>query len=312
MVTTRNQTSTDDVPTPSPTKRTTRTSTGNGGTAKSPTQETASPPATPIGASAATSTSRRSGWSHTPSNVTLIWLAISLPLVIWDTGYVLLRPHSMPGGKLHSPIWSPYELYGRIDYVYGLKALETQNGWTAAQGSVNMLETAAYLVYLYIVYAYGEQEPIQGRGAPSKNIMGQLRGLSESRTLSGKLAAWAVLLGYSTASLTFWKTILYCLFTTPSHVNQIALTNHRAARSFLRLPQYRPQRLVDPLVLVDHPQRSVDHLPILYDVRLLGRDPTRPGNCHWQQQEDEVVISRCPHSRCLFVSWRHLISNPMY
>lgn len=26
-------------------------------------------------------------WAHTPSNFTIIWLAISLPLVIWDTAY---------------------------------------------------------------------------------------------------------------------------------------------------------------------------------------------------------------------------------
>ncbi|KXT13662.1 hypothetical protein AC579_4995 [Pseudocercospora musae] len=215
MVTTRNNTSTDDAPAqPSPTKRVTRTSTANGKSsarsAKSPTRETASPPATPTRTRAPTSATL-TGWSHTPSNLTLIWLVISLPLVVWDTGYVLLRPHSMPGGKFHKPLWIPYELYGTVDYVYGFKALESNNGWTAAQGWVNALETAAYGVYLYIVYKYGEQEPIQGRGAPDKSVMGQLRALSESRTLSGKYATGAVLLAYSTAFLTFWKTVLYWL-----------------------------------------------------------------------------------------------------
>lgn len=118
----------------------------------------------------------------------------------------------MPGGKFHKPLWAPYELYGTVDHVYGFQALESNNGWTAAQGWVNALETASYLVYLYIVYNYGRQEAIQGRGAPDKNFMGRLKGLSESRTLSGKCATYAVLLAYSTAFLTFWKTVLYCKF----------------------------------------------------------------------------------------------------
>ncbi|KAF2717472.1 hypothetical protein K431DRAFT_334045 [Polychaeton citri CBS 116435] len=150
-------------------------------------------------------------WSHTPSNLTLLWLAISLPLVIWDTGYVLLRPHSMPGGALHSPIWTPYGLYGQIDYTYGFEALYTGLGFTGAQATVNAIETTAYLVYLYVVYAYGEQDSQQGRGAPSKKTMGPLSGLSESRTLYGQPAARAVLLAFTTASITFAKTVIYVL-----------------------------------------------------------------------------------------------------
>ena len=29
------------------------------------------------------------GWSHTPSTPTLLWLAVSLPLVAWDMSYVV-------------------------------------------------------------------------------------------------------------------------------------------------------------------------------------------------------------------------------
>lgn len=115
----------------------------------------------------------------------------------------------MPGGKLHW-IWAPYDLYGTVDYAYSMAALEDRYGWTGAQGFFNALETIAYLVYLYIVYTYGEQEPIQGRGAPSKSFMGQLRGLSESRTVYGRMAAIAVLLGFTTATVTWAKTVLYC------------------------------------------------------------------------------------------------------
>ncbi|KAL2264172.1 hypothetical protein VTK26DRAFT_878 [Humicola hyalothermophila] len=43
-------------------------------------------------------------WSYTPGRLTLFWVAISLPLVAWGAAYVLLRPHSMPGGSLHWPL----------------------------------------------------------------------------------------------------------------------------------------------------------------------------------------------------------------
>lgn len=172
---------------------------------------------TPRGSSGtAASRQRRDGWSHTPSNLTLIWLAVSLPLVIWDTGYVLLRPYSMPGGALHKPIWSPYALYGTVDHVYGFEAWEARNGWTAAQGSVNALETVAYLLYAYVVYTYGQQEATQGRGAPAKGAMGRLAALSESRTVYGGWAVLAVLLAYTTAWLTFSKTVLYCKSCLPA------------------------------------------------------------------------------------------------
>jgi hypothetical protein len=47
---------------------------------------------------------RKGQWSHTPSNLAIIWLCVSLPLVAWDTGYVMLRPLTMPGGSLHWPL----------------------------------------------------------------------------------------------------------------------------------------------------------------------------------------------------------------
>lgn len=144
-------------------------------------------------------------WSHTPSNLTLLWLAISLPLVIWDTGYVLLRPHSMPGGKYHWPLWVPYELYGRTDYVYGWKAWNEHNGFTAAQGWMNVVETLGYLFYAYIVFTEGKQSIKQGRGAPTDGGK-----LSESRTVRGQAAGLAVLVGYSASIMTISKTVLYC------------------------------------------------------------------------------------------------------
>nr|POF17381.1 hypothetical protein CFP56_65248 [Quercus suber] len=203
----------------SPTKRSTRTS-------------TAAPTASPTkaafatrssrGASSTTSTSAQSAWSHTPSNLSLLWLAVSLPLVIWDTGYILLRPYSMPGGALHAPIWTPYKLYGEVDYVYGFKAYETRHGWPGTQSWFNVLETLGYFAYLYVVYTYGVTDERPGRGAPEPDAMPSgLRGLAQSRTVQGRAAAAVVLLGYSVISLTFFKTIMYMLIEVCSGFDNI-------------------------------------------------------------------------------------------
>lgn len=146
-------------------------------------------------------------WSHTPSHLTLFWLAVSLPLVLWDTGYVLLRPHSMPGGALHAPIWTPYELYGSVDHFYGWPAYNEQDGFTAAQSALNAVETLGYVVYLWIVWEYGRQEGSRGRGAPEPESVGAL---GRARTVRGRMAAWAVLVGFGAALMTLSKTVLYC------------------------------------------------------------------------------------------------------
>jgi hypothetical protein len=127
-------------------------------------------------------------WVHSPSNLSILWLIISLPLVLWDTGYVLLRPHSMPGGSLHS-LWTPYALYGTIDYIYGWPAYNSHNGFTAAQATMNIAETVLYIWYLWLIYASGE-----------------------NKVISGRVAGVAALVGFSAAVMTLSKTLLYCEF----------------------------------------------------------------------------------------------------
>ncbi|RDA82581.1 hypothetical protein CP532_0913 [Ophiocordyceps camponoti-leonardi (nom. inval.)] len=127
----------------------------------------------------------RDVWAHVPSRATLFWMAVSLPLVAWDTIYVLGRPHTMEGGALHWPLWVPYKLYGEVDYIYGWKAFNARNGFTAAQGMLNLVESAMYLLYLGLFFR------------------------SPSRRLDGRPAAVAVLVGFSAAVMTLSKTVLY-------------------------------------------------------------------------------------------------------
>lgn len=59
----------------------------------------------------------------------------------------------------------------------------------------------AYGVYLGWVLGGGG---VKGKGR-----------ILEGRTLEGRRAAWAVLVGFSAASLTFYKTVMYCMFFFP-------------------------------------------------------------------------------------------------
>jgi len=113
----------------------------------------------------------------------------------------------MPGGKLHWPIYVPYELYGKTDYIYGWKAFNEGNGFTSAQGFLNIIESLMYAYYLYIVFAYGKASKAQGSGAPDAEKVGFL---GQQRSVAGSKGALAVLVAYSAAVMTVSKTVLYC------------------------------------------------------------------------------------------------------
>lgn len=97
------------------------------------------------------------------------------------------------------------------------------------------METVAYAVYLWLVYTYGEhEEGTQGTGAPDKEVVEdavpgeglgeKLKALSESRTVYGRVAGVATLLAFTTAQITFWKTVLYWLneaFSGKRHISTV-------------------------------------------------------------------------------------------
>lgn len=122
--------------------------------------------------------------------------------------YVFGRPYTMPGGSLHWPLYKPYDLYGQVDYIYGWKAWNEHNGFTAAQTMLNLIETAFYTYYLYLVFAYGKKSTAHGRGAPKPSTVGSL---GQSRVLGGTVAGAAVLAGFAAAVMTVSKTVLYWL-----------------------------------------------------------------------------------------------------
>jgi hypothetical protein len=145
-----------------------------------------------INKSSTTAVAAPSTYAHAPSAFTLFWLAVSLPLVAWDCGYVLLRPRTMPGGDLQWPLYLPYALYGEIDHIYGWKAFNANNGFTGAQGLLNVVETVMYGYYAWVYY----QNAVSVSGG--------------RKVVLGRPAATAVLVAFSAAVMTLSKTVLYC------------------------------------------------------------------------------------------------------
>lgn len=109
----------------------------------------------------------------------------------------------------------PYKLYGEVDHGYGWPAYTARDGWTGAQGTVNLLETIGYGVYLWMALRAGREVNVKGRGAPSGGVLERIglgKGLGRARALEGREAGWAVLLGFAVACVTASKTLLYCEF----------------------------------------------------------------------------------------------------
>jgi hypothetical protein len=147
------------------------------------------------------------GWCHTTSNLTVLWLCISIPLVLWDSLYILLRPHTFEGGALQWPIWKPYELYASIDKVYSRSAWDANEGFGGAQGVLNAVELVMYGLYAMILYNHGVK-------APSGTGLQAGQGVSEwfagGVKVKGKVGNRALIIGFSAAVMTLSKTVLYC------------------------------------------------------------------------------------------------------
>lgn len=141
-------------------------------------------------------------YAHVVDPIIVIWLYFSLPLVIWDSGYVLFRPLTMPGGSLHLPIYKLYALYGTVDYMYGWPAWNDGVGFTAAQGSLNVLETIMYVWYIVVLATHG-----QGTGWYKS---WQKQFWTQKTVVQGEGVALATLICFSSAVMSLSKTVLYC------------------------------------------------------------------------------------------------------
>jgi len=102
-----------------------------------------------------------------------LWFIISVPLVFWDSMFLLMRPRSMEGGDLHF-LWKPYAFYQTVDLNYSVKALEEGTGFPSAQALLSIVEGFMNIGYLYL--AHVKSTPV----APLLGFAGALMTLSKT------------------------------------------------------------------------------------------------------------------------------------
>ncbi|KAL9941001.1 hypothetical protein V8E36_000489 [Tilletia maclaganii] len=123
---------------------------------------------------------------HKPRTWITLWLAISSIVVLWDCGYMLLRPHSMKGGKWFA-LWAPYELYASVDKEYAIEAYYANEGFPPAQSIMSLPETALNFIYVYLVTISTSQ---QGRAiAPIIGLTATV--MTAAKTILFFLVDWA-------------------------------------------------------------------------------------------------------------------------
>ncbi|KAJ4295093.1 hypothetical protein N0V90_007102 [Kalmusia sp. IMI 367209] len=129
-------------------------------------------------------------WAHTPRSSILIWCLWAFPLTIWDTIYLALRPHSLPGRKWHAPYFAgTFNKWAGVDHSYGKDGWLDQDGFVMAQSVINMLEVTLYMIYVTLVW----------RG--SGGFFG--------KKVGGRSGALAVIVGMNAGCVTATKTALY-------------------------------------------------------------------------------------------------------
>ncbi|KAH8708561.1 hypothetical protein GQ44DRAFT_627735 [Phaeosphaeriaceae sp. PMI808] len=145
-------------------------------------------------------------WCHTASNITVLWIFVSIPLVFWDSLYILLRPHTFPGGVLQWPLWKPYEIYAAIDKVYSPSAYHAGEGFGGAQGALNAVELVLYGLYAMIIYNNGVPA-VTGTGIQASS--GVSSWFASGVKVRGKVGNRALIIGFAASVMTLSKTVLY-------------------------------------------------------------------------------------------------------
>jgi hypothetical protein len=128
-------------------------------------------------------------------------------LVLWDSLYILLRPHTFEGGALQWPIWKPYEIYAAIDKVYSRSAWDEQQGFGGAQGVLNAIELVMYGLYVMILYNHGVKAPAGTGVQLSSGVSAWFAGGVKVRGAAGNRA---LIIGFAASVMTLSKTVLYC------------------------------------------------------------------------------------------------------
>ncbi|KAL0576532.1 hypothetical protein V5O48_005452 [Marasmius crinis-equi] len=144
-------------------------------------------------------------------------------VLLWDAGFCFMRPRSFEGGDLHW-LWGPYGLYQKVDLVYSVEAYERGDGFTNAQALLNIVENFLNMLYLYTAY----------------------------------VSAWppAPLIGFTAASMTLAKTVLYWVQEYYCNFCAIGHNDLKTLIQYWILPGGLGKDLVGQLNLADKAEKA--------------------------------------------------------
>ncbi|KAF8157055.1 hypothetical protein B0H34DRAFT_483633 [Crassisporium funariophilum] len=83
-----------------------------------------------------------------------VWFLFSYTIVLWDLAYILIRPHSLEGGRFRY-IWSVYDELEHFDLTYSPKYFydgHIRSAALSAKGALSIPEVAFAAVYLFQVH----------------------------------------------------------------------------------------------------------------------------------------------------------------
>lgn len=128
-------------------------------------------------------------------NWALIWFYATAAICTWDATFIMLRPHTLPGGYISSP-WYVYKYYVTLDQRYN----DTEDAYVFAQSLMNYLEVVINIVTIIMHY---------------------------------RKSHLTIITAFTVSVMTMWKTVLYFLMMSDFCTNSVYRQGNNAWEEFV-------------------------------------------------------------------------------
>lgn len=87
-------------------------------------------------------------YTHNPATWFVVWCILNILWIYYESAFVALRPHSLPGGKWYTPFFKPFAPWAAIDTRYCEQAWSDKNQVPNAYVGLGTFESLFLLSYL--------------------------------------------------------------------------------------------------------------------------------------------------------------------
>ncbi|KAI5295351.1 hypothetical protein KEM52_001673 [Ascosphaera acerosa] len=141
-------------------------------------------------------------------------------------------------------MWKPYDLYGRVDHMYGWPEYRAGNGLTMAQSILSLAEVAGYLYYLTTIWRHSaatrQTRSLRAADAQRRSLFERAGScasrwlLASQNSLGGRPGVVALLVVFAASIMALNRAVLYLLLQPCSRYRDIG-HNEPAIAFFLWL-----------------------------------------------------------------------------